>query len=446
MNLEDGNFLKHLYQQVMDEPLDHTDPRYVPVYDLPGLDMQDPVEQLAKAVEWTPGDSVQLLSGFRGTGKSTELRRLRARLQSRGYEVLLCDLEDYLNMSTPVDISDFILAVAGALGEGLHRQGLTGDAVKEGAFERMVRFLKRTKVELPELSAAGIRANLKEDPSFRKKLQENMAGHIGALTHEIRVYVEECVSDLRDKRGADRELVLLVDSIEHIRGTSINADDVHASVETLFASHADKLRLPGVHVVYTVPPYIKVLHPNIGARYRPGKLHLLPAIKVRDPQTDALFAPGIDALAQVVDKRGDWQRLLGTRPQLERLCQASGGHFRDLLRLVSEVVMAADALPVTPQIVTRAIENRRRELLPLPEQDAVRLWEVASTKRAPLKDRGKLQEMARFLETHLVLCYHNGHEWYDVHPLVREHVRELAGAMRVGSGGSGAGASPGSGD
>ncbi len=45
---------------------------------------------------------VQLLSGFRGTGKSTELRRLKDQLQASGYLVVLCDIEDYINLSTPI--------------------------------------------------------------------------------------------------------------------------------------------------------------------------------------------------------------------------------------------------------------------------------------------------------------------------------------------------------
>ena len=37
---------------------------------------------------------------------------------------------------------------------------------------------------------------------------------------------------------------------------------------------------------------------------------------------------------------------------------------------------------------------------------------------------------ARFLDTHLVLCYRNGAEWYDVHPLVRDLVLEQAARVR----------------
>ena len=70
--------------------------------------------------------------------------------------------------------------------------------------------------------------------------------------------------------------MLFLDSIEHIKGTLANAEDVHNSVERLFAGHPEKLRLPNLHVIYTVPPYLKVRHPNVDALYEPGGLIVLP--------------------------------------------------------------------------------------------------------------------------------------------------------------------------
>lgn len=42
--------------------------------------------------------------------------------------------------------------------------------------------------------------------------------------------------------------------------------------------------------------------------------------------------------------------------------------------------------------------------------------------------------LARFFDTHLVLCYRNGDEWYDVHPLVSEQVCKQAAALDSSSG------------
>ena len=39
---------------------------------------------------------------------------------------------------------------------------------------------------------------------------------------------------------------------------------------------------------------------------------------------------------------------------------------------------------------------------------------------------GNLYNLSRFFDTHLVLGYRNGGEWYDVHPLLRDEVARLA--------------------
>ena len=69
-------FLKSFFQAVSDKPLDADDDRYVGIYADTIALRDDPVKLLARDIEYSPGESVQLLSGFRGTGTSTELKRL----------------------------------------------------------------------------------------------------------------------------------------------------------------------------------------------------------------------------------------------------------------------------------------------------------------------------------------------------------------------------------
>ena len=107
MTERDEKFLADFFRKVGDAPLPSYDERYVEIYENPALAEHDPVDLLARAITWTP-ESVQLLSGYRGTGKSTELRRLQKRLQEDDYLVFLYDVEEWLNLSAPVDVSDFL--------------------------------------------------------------------------------------------------------------------------------------------------------------------------------------------------------------------------------------------------------------------------------------------------------------------------------------------------
>ncbi len=423
---DDRLFRRDFFRNVSDKPLEPTDPRYIALY--PAAD--DPVQLLATAIDFAEGESVQLFSGYRGAGKSTELRRLRELLRREGYVVVLCDFEDYLDMSTPVDISDFLISAAGAFADELVKDQLLDEKERgESYWTRFANFLG-TKVELKEASAeagvgalgkVSIKANLKNDPSFRRRIQERMAGHIGQLVADVRDYFAQLLDALRKRHGEDTRVVFMLDSIEHIRGTHVSAEEVQSSVETLFASHADKLRLPFMHVIYTVPPYLNVRYPNLGALYAPGGLHWLPALKVKT-RSGQPHRPGLDNLALVMDKRGDWQRLLGTRQQLDRLSLLSGGHLRDLLRLVAEILRRPGSLPADEATVTAAINQIRNEFLPIAESDARWLCRIAESGLPSMPDLKDLADFARFLDTALVLSYRNGAFWYDVHPLIREEV------------------------
>lgn len=434
MDAETQVFLRNFFRSVNERTLDPAkDDEYIALYKNPELAESDPVDLLARGIEWTAGDGVQLFSGFRGSGKSTELRRLRQRLQEAGYLVVLCDMEDFVNLSTPIDVSDFLMAVSGAFSEALKNPELLGkDLVEETYWERFATFLKKTRVEIEGvnvksdatgISGGALKIALKSDPTFKKRLQKGLTGHLGAFVEDVREYTRQVVRQLKKRHGDGVEVVLLVDSVERLRGTSSNAQEVYKSAETLFAGHADKLHLPGLHVVYTVPPYLKVLFPNLGALYSPGGMHLIPAVKICHEDGRRNDA-GFEALERLIASRGDWQKLLGERPLLELIISHSGGHLRDLLRLVAEVLRRTDLMPVDEKTVRSAISQVRNEFLPISDEDAKWLHRVSQTHAASLKDGKHLPGLARFFETHMVLCYRNGQEWYDIHPLIADPIRE----------------------
>ncbi|QRK11748.1 hypothetical protein JQX13_17740 [Archangium violaceum] len=428
MKTEDLAFLRSFFRAVTDQPIEFngTDAsRYVPLYETPELAPHDPVKLLARPIQFALGQSVQLFSGFRGSGKSTELHRLRKYLGEQGdYKVVLCDIEDYINLSQNVDIIDFLLAVAGAFGDALQKEGfLPNDPSREGYWERFTNLLKRTNISIPDLSTVGLKVALKSDPSFRETLQKRMSGHLGTLVEDVRAYVTGCVKKVKERHGPDTEVVLLLDSMEHIRGTSTNATAVQDSVVNLFTSHSDKLHFDHLHVVYTIPPYLKVLYPNLGTLYSPGGVQVLPALKVRDSSGN-VFQPGLDLLERLISARGPWQRLLGPeRETLDKLSLLSGGHLRDFLRLFSEIIRRADRLPVPVETVDAAIAQVRTEFLPIADADAKWLHLIATTHGVALPEIKQLHDLARYLDTHLALYYRNGNEWYDVHPLVRDVVK-----------------------
>ncbi len=431
MTSDDLAFLRKFFLELKDTALEPGDHRYVDVFR--GVD--DPIALLTRGINFSPGQSVQLFSGFTGTGKSTQLLRLRRDLEKQGYVVLYVDIEDYLNLSTPVDISDFLMCLAGAVGDQLEKQELS---TKSSYWQQLQGFFHEHSIELAEFNlggkgglpgaegSVGLKLKFKRDPSFRAQLQKRMEGHLTALVDQVNTYLKDCLTSIRGHYDEpNKEVVLLVDSIEHIRGTLTNAHEVQSSVEHIFSVQHEKLHLPYFHVVYTVHPYLRFRLPALNA-YFDSSVYTLPMIKVHDRDGNSAER-GINILREIVAARGDWTRLLGTdHTHLERIIELSGGYLRDLFGILSDLVKRAQSLPVSDHVLDEAIQQRRREYLPIAEDDVRWLAKIAEHHKAGYATNNDLPRFAHFLEQSLVFCYQNGEEWFDVHPLIRDYVKSEA--------------------
>lgn len=435
MTNADEDFLREFYQNLADGALEPDDLRYVPIYSGSAASKVDPVQRLARGIQWNPLGSTQLFSGFRGTGKSTELRRLRRDLVDRGFKVVLCDMRRYVNLSTPVDISDFLISAAGALSDALAEDPdlLGRDLAERSYWHRALEFLTRTKVGFEALPLAGgtgegsaqLKIGLKDDPSFREQLQEHMKGHLGALADDVRAFMADCVKALRAKHGDETQIVVLFDSIEQIRGSSINDTDVFASVETLFVGHPDKLRFDSMHVIYTVPPWLKIRSPGVSKLYDGSET--LPCVKIRS-RDGAPFEPGVASLRAVIRQRGDWTKVFRSEQDFDHVLFETGGYLRDLFRALQGMMMnAADkrALPLDREAIEFEIAQLRSDYLPVSHEDAKWLAQVARSHEAELPKHDNIPNLSRYFDTHLLLCYRNGDEWYDLHPLIRATVERI---------------------
>ncbi len=417
--------LKQFYQNLKDQPLNPTDPYYIPY--LEEDPSEDPIAHLRQRINWSEAASVNLLSGQRGSGKSTGLRRLKKYLERDGHIVFLCDMRDYLNLTTPVEISDFFMAVMGGLSDEIEKLYQVNPG-QRGFWERMADFVKKeVKIEEFGVGADGVelKASLKDDPTFKQKLQGYLRGHVARLVREAHRFGAEAVDLVRQKYGdPDRKVVLLLDSIEQIRGVGAEAKTVYDSVENLFSVHADSLRLDLLHVIYTIPSYLIPLAPGLGRYLGGAVVENLPSVHVfnRDGSEDPR---GLKILKDIVGKRcPEWERIF-SEAQLRRMACATGGDLRDFFRLIKEVLIGASMpdggeLPVAERLIEDAKNKLQREMLPIAEDDKVWLRKINASKKTELQNKEMLSRLAGYFDTHLVLNYRNGQDWYDVHPLIRD--------------------------
>jgi len=101
--------------------------------------------------------------------------------------------------------------------------------------------------------------------------------------------------------------------------------------------------------------------------------------------------------------------------------------MQDLLRRLRQRSLAT----ATDLLVTETVEAATRDMLPIADEDALWLWRIHGDHEFPLPSIVQLPRLSRFLDTHVVLCFRNGKEWYDVHPLILGDVRKQVARLKT---------------
>lgn len=430
MTPEDEEFLTALHQALDQRELQPDDPRYVSVTEHPEAFGPDVILELTRLVARSPAGTMAFLTGTRGSGKSTQLQRLKAELTGRGFAVINVNLEDYLNLRRPLDVVEFLYGMVGAISDGVADSGWipVEDAMEIG-WGRLAKWwleiinrvdVKPTAdvgagIDLPGLLSAKInlKAELRKDESFVALMQEYLGGRVSQLSEQANDIVQDVTARLRSAwEGQGRKwsgLVVLFDSLDHVRGTDFA--EVRRALQTLFDQHGSTIRLASARMVFVVPQW---LHLEGGVR-RVVNVQ----IASRDRQA---YLPGVAALVEIVRRRvpeSDLGRLFENSQQLESLAAASGGHLRDLLHLMLDASSGADELPFTDAALERAMQLGTSRLTPIADDERECLRYVEQTHAVPLHHQDEWESLAGLFDRHLILGFMDGEYWFDTHPLIR---------------------------
>jgi hypothetical protein len=408
------------------------------VDNLHGEAERDPVQELANQIDRSDSAGAYLFIGNRGTGtgKTTELLRLATILREYDCEVFYADMTECLTLTQRIEVTDFLISVLGAFSEKIAER-FSENPGKRGFYERIRDFLVNTNVQFTEVKlpvgSTEFKAALQQNPTFKQQLQEKTRGLVEQIVKQARDFAAEAALYVRGQRAdPNRKIVLIVDSVERLRGVGDTADirEVFKSAETVFSSHADKLRFPAVNVVYTVPRYLSALAGALGAVYAGGRIYALPSVHIYEccpapGDEPAPHKPGIARMREVVDRRCEEWRDFFSEAQLARLAQHSGGDLRDylrMLRLAVARVLQTGQLPIADALITDAENAVRGDMLPIADNDRAWLRKIMTSHKPELPSLDALPDFARLQEGKYLLHYRNGEDWYDVHPLLRAEV------------------------
>ncbi len=436
--VEHEQFLSELYRNLEQHELTPDDPRYVAIESYGEAFGPDVVADLSKAVAWTTEGSVFFLSGTRGSGKSTQLLRLRDSLERRGFAAVRLDAGDYLNLRQPVEVVEFLYFMVGAISDAIAESGwIPAEQALEQGWGGLRAWMAglRHRVKLtPELELGGgvdvpgivsgklsLKAELSKDESFVAELRRFLGARVSEFADQANQAVAGLVDALREawprsQGGGWKGLVVLVDSLDHVRGVDFH--EVRRALAHLLDTQSETIRLGAVRTVFIVPPWVLT-------DYAP--MRRLANVKVHDRDQGSPYAPGLEALRELVRRRtpgGDVSRLFADPAELDQLLLASGGHLRDVLRLVRDICVAADTVPFDAEAIARGRQAVRDGMLPLADDERECLRLVARDHQVPLKTQAEWEALAGLFDRHLVLGYRNGETWFDVHPLVAGDVRD----------------------
>ncbi|MGK7927579.1 MAG: ATP-binding protein, partial [Spirulina sp.] len=358
---------------------------------------------------WSPEESTcQLFTGHIGCGKSTELLRLKAQLEWEGFHVVYFESSQDLEMGD-VDVSDILLAIARRVSCSLEQiqldrpKGLT-NILREAAqlLQTEIDFTAEVKTPVGTVAAnsekgfsldagiAKITAKTKASPELRSKLRSYLEPRTNGLLETInQELLEPGIAQL--KQCGKKGLVAIVDNLDKI--ASSPKPWKRPQQEYLFVDRGEQLRGLHCHLVYTMPLALRFSKDfeTLTQRFmNDPKVLPMVLVKSRDGKE---CEEGMTLLCQMVLARAfpdiNAEERLAKIPEifddpetLNHLCRISGGHVRNLLRLLNDSIKKERKLPISRKSlneVIREYSNERR--LAVDDSERALLRQVAKDKK-----------------------------------------------------------------
>jgi hypothetical protein len=402
------------------------------------------IEELkGNIVDFFDEPTCALFTGHIGCGKSTELLRLKAELEHEGFHVVYFESSDDLEMAD-VDIGDVLLAIARRISESLEEIQLTPQAA---GFRGLLDTTKRVLfTEIDVKATAGVLGNkvgidsskkevslsagiaeltvtAKNDQTLREKLNQFLGPQKNRLLESInQELIEPAIAKLQqvDRRG----LVVIIDNLDRIDNRQKPFG--RSQQEYLFVDQSECLMNLNCHLVYTMPLALKFSldYETLKQRFgeEPRMLPMVP-VQYRDGSDSD---KGINLLRQMVLARAfpdldPEERLtrinevFDSLDSLDRLCRITGGHVRDLLRLLSEWIGKGRQLPLSGEVLEKLIRASRNDMtMNISQQE----WELLQQVHQRLRV-GSDPTYQTLIRRRLVFEYRDDEgSWFNVNPIL----------------------------
>ncbi|HIK43876.1 MAG TPA: ATP-binding protein [Leptolyngbyaceae cyanobacterium M65_K2018_010] len=374
--------------------------------------------------------TTQLFTGHIGCGKSTELFRLKNTLARRNYEVVYFESDRDLEMAD-VEISDILLSIAHNISEYLETIGIVAQPTYlQNLFQNLSETL-RTPMEISQVSfsagIASITASAKQSPDMRSQLRQYLEPRTKNIITAINQELLGPANQMLQQQGKNR-LVVIMDNLDRIDSTPRAQGRLQS--EYLFVDRGEQLKQLDCHLVYTIPLELMFSNDLIRLSNRFGTNPLvLPMVPVQDRHGHP-NPVGLSLLQQMVlirafpdlnvNQRLDQvEEVFDSLATLDRLCAVSGGHMRNLIRLLDGCLRKQDP-PFQRSTLEAVIRNERDSLMGLVSD---REWQLLL--QAVSRQDVQGDEDYNILVRSLFLYEYRDAQgrWFGINPLLAETER-----------------------
>lgn len=418
------HILEVLQKIEYEEALPDGDPRYVDTQMARGSERT--FARLARKFGWdpasnaffAPNDKHVLFFGHIGSGKTTELRRYAGKLDaSKRFYVVEVDVLSKLDRNN-LQYTEALMAMAETLLERLNADGYSlgeealkpvrdwfASAIETRATNRELSAELKTGIKagggIPGIVKlfAGFTTAFKTGSSQKSEWRQEIRNGFTTLAIAFSNLIRTAEAQLALSGRAERVL-FLIDGTDKMRGED---------TQQFFVQDAEQLLAIQTLAIYSAPLHLKY-DGRLG-----GKLDadmVLPMIKLQE-RDGSPFVPGLTAMHDLLLLRAD-SSLFSSDDEVNRLVKYSGGHPRELLRLLKLCCEVADN-QIDAAVVQRAIEQLASDYRYfLKPADYVLLKAIDAN-----PTHGGNDEQAQELLHRLALLQYNDGSWRRSHPVVR---------------------------
>lgn len=379
-----------------------------------------------------------LFTGHRGCGKSTELKRIQKHWE-KDYRVIYLEVDEETDIND-VSYTDFYLIAIKQVEFEMRRLKLKLDSRLMDNFEAWFKDVTEETEQTVESSVSiegeatlgpeapflakllvKLLAQIKGSDKQKKTIRQTLEKDISRLKADINLLLNDAVKKLRKKFPNYKGFLIIFDNLDRVPPKVANH---------LFFDYAAQLQELYCTIIYTVP--LSVLYSSQNAIKNFDSADIVPMVNIYEFERDSCDLNynevSLNAMASLVERRVEVDKIFESREQLLELAKASGGHVRQLMQMMRRACITASGrghAKIMAEDVTYAVKQEQFNFERfIPQNHYPVLAQVCLTKTI---NKDEISELMLFNLS--VLEYNGKNRWNYPTPVVKQS-EEFQKALR----------------